>query len=194
MVTIDLSILTITEANEKIRECGQNGQNVEVINPDARHNIGVGLTDPINVTVKGSAGYFCGGLSHGATYNIEHNVGWAVGDNIYAGACIVGGNAGAIAGVGLRGGEVVIRGNMGSRAGQIMKSGTLLCGGDCAFMAGYMMYGGRIIILGDAAENVGQDMSSGDIFVGGSIESLGNDAEIVDMAPGDLESINEFFG
>jgi methylamine---glutamate N-methyltransferase subunit C len=192
MVTIDLSILTITEANEKIRECGQNGQNVEVINPDARHNIGVGLTDPINVTVKGSAGYFCGGLSHGATYNIEHNVGWAVGDNIYAGACIVGGNAGAIAGVGLRGGEVVIRGNMGSRAGQIMKSGTLLCGGDCAFMAGYMMYGGRIIILGDAAENVGQDMSSGDIFVGGSIESLGNDAEIVDMAPGDLESINEF--
>lgn len=192
MVTIDLSKLSITEANEKIRECGKNGQDVEVINPDARHNIGVGLTDPINVTIKGSAGYFCGGLSHGATYNIEHNVGWAVGDNIYAGACIVGGNAGAIAGVGIRGGHVVVRGNMGSRAGQIMKSGTLCCGGDCAFMAGYMMYGGRIIILGDAAENVGQDMSSGEIFVGGSIESLGNDAEIVDMAPGDLESINEF--
>jgi len=192
MVTIDLSKLNITEANEKIRECGQNGQDVEVINPDAKHNIGVGLTDPINVTVKGSAGYFCGGLSHGATYNIEHNVGWAVGDNIYAGTCIVGGNAGAIAGVGLRGGDVIIRGNMGSRAGQIMKSGTLLCGGDCAFMAGYMMYGGRIIILGDAAENVGQDMSSGDIFVGGKIESLGNDAEIVDMEPGELESINEF--
>lgn len=192
MVTIDLSKLSITEANEKIRECGQNGQDVEVVNPDAKHNIGVGLTDPINVTVKGSAGYFCGGLSHGATYKIEHNVGWAVGDNIYAGSCVVGGNAGAIAGVGLRGGEVVIRGNMGSRAGQIMKSGTLLCGGDAAFMAGYMMYGGRIIILGDAAEKVGQDMSGGEIFVGGEIESLGNDAEIVDMAPGDLESINEF--
>ena len=81
---------------------------------------------------------------------------------------------------------------MGSRAGQIMKAGTLFCGGDCAFMSGYMMYGGRIIILGDAAEKVGQDMSAGEIFVGGSIESLGNDAEIVDMAPGDLESINEF--
>lgn len=192
MVTIDLSKLNITEANEKIRECGRNGQDVEIINPDAKHNIGVGLIDPINVTVKGSAGYFCGGLSHGANYEIEHNVGWAVGDNIYAGACIVGGNAGAIAGVGLRGGEVVVRGNMGSRAGQVMKSGTLLCGGNCAFMAGYMMYGGRIIILGDAAEKVGQDMSAGEIFVGGKIESLGNDAEIVDMAPGDLESINEF--
>ena len=153
MVTLDLSKLTITECNEKIRECGQDGQDVEVINPDARHNIGVGLTDPINVTVKGSAGYFCGGLSHGATYNIEHNVGWAVGDNIYAGACIVGGNAGAIAGVGLRGGEVVVRGNMGSRAGQIMKSGTLLCGGDCAFMAGYINTTGAIDEISFAMES-----------------------------------------
>lgn len=191
-VTIDLSKLDITAANEKIRECGRNGQDVEVINPDARHNIGVGLVDPIKVRVKGSAGYFCGGLSDGAHYEIENNVGWAVGDNIYSGSVVVGGNAGAIAGVAIRGAEIVVRGNMGSRAGQVMKAGTLCCGGNAAFMAGYMMYGGRIIILGDAAEKVGQDMSAGEIFVGGNIESLGNDAEIVEMAPGDLESIQEF--
>ena len=123
MVTIDLNDFnSITEVNAKIRECGRNNQAVEIINPDARHNIGVGLVDPITVRVKGSAGYFCGGLTDGACFEIESNAGWAVGDNIYNGTVIVGGNAGAIAGVGLRGGEVVIRGNMGSRAGQVMKA------------------------------------------------------------------------
>ena len=192
MVTIDLSNISITDANEKIRACGREGQDVEVINPDARHNIGVGLVDPIKVRIKGSAGYFCGGLSDGAHYEIEHNAGWAVGDNIYSGSVVVGGNAGAIAGVAIRGAEIVVRGNMGSRAGQVMKAGTLCCGGNAAFMAGYMMYGGRIIILGDAAEKLGSDMSAGEIFVGGNIKSLGNDAMTVDMKPGEHEEIVAF--
>jgi len=192
MVTIDLSHSSITDANEKIRACGRDGQDVEIINPDARHNIGVGLVDPIRVRVNGSAGYFCGGLSDGAHYEIEHNAGWAVGDNIYTGSVVVGGNAGAIAGVAIRGAEIVVRGNMGSRAGQVMKAGTLCCGGNAAFMAGYMMYGGRIIVLGDGAAKVGQDMSAGEIFVGGKIESLGNDTMIVDMEASERDEIMEF--
>ncbi len=192
MVTIDLSKTSIRDANEKIRACGREAQDVEIINPDARHNIGVGLVDPITVRIKGSAGYFCGGLSDGAHYEIEHNAGWAVGDNIYSGSVVVGGNAGAIAGVAIRGAEIVIRGNMGSRAGQVMKAGTLCCGGNAAFMAGYMMYGGRIIVLGDAAEKVGSDMSAGEIFVGGKIKSLGADTMIVDMEPGEHDEIIAF--
>lgn len=192
MVTIDLSKLSITDANQQIRACGRDGQDVEVINPDARHNIGVGLVDPIKVSIKGSAGYFCGGLSDGAHYEIEHNAGWAVGDNIYSGSVVVGGNAGAIAGVAIRGAEIVVRGNMGSRAGQVMKAGTLCCGGNSAFMPGYMMYGGRIIILGDAAEKVGSDMSAGEIFVGGNIKSLGSDAIIVGMEASERDEIMEF--
>ena len=192
MVTIDLSQTDITDANTRIRDCGHSGQDVEIINPDARHNIGVGLVDPITVRVRGSAGYFCGGLSDSAHYEIEHNAGWAVGDNIYSGSVVVGGNAGAIAGVAIRGAEIVVRGNMGSRAGQVMKAGTLCSGGNAAFMAGYMMYGGRIIILGDAAAKVGQDMSAGEIFVGGKIESLGNDTMIVDMESHERDEIMEF--
>ncbi|MCP4388474.1 MAG: glutamate synthase, partial [Gammaproteobacteria bacterium] len=192
MVTIDLSQTDITDANTRIRDYGRDGQDVEVINPDARHNIGVGLVDPITVKVSGSAGYFCGGLSDSAHYEIEHNAGWAVGDNIYSGSVVVGGNAGAIAGVAIRGAEIVVRGNMGSRAGQVMKAGTLCCGGNAAFMAGYMMYGGRIIILGNGAAKVGQDMSAGEIFVGGKIESLGNDTMIVDMEASERDEIMEF--
>ncbi len=192
MVTIDLSKTSITDANAKIRSCGHEGHNVEIVNPDARHNIGVGLVDPIQVRIKGSAGYFCGGLSDGAHYEIEHNAGWAVGDNIYNGSIVVGGNAGAIAGVAIRGAEIVVRKNMGSRAGQVMKAGTLCCGGNAAFMAGYMMYGGRIIILGNAAEKLGSDMSAGEIFVGGKIASLGNDTKIVDMEGEERDQIMEF--
>ena len=192
MVTIDLSQLSIRDANKKIVACGKQGEDVEIINPDARHNIGVGLVDPIKVRIKGSAGYFCGGLSDGAHYEIEHNAGWAVGDNIYSGSVVVGGNAGAIAGVAIRGAEIVIRGNMGSRAGQVMKAGTLCCGGNAAFMAGYMMYGGRIIILGDAAEKLGSDMSAGEIFVGGKIKSLGSDTMIVDMDAEEHDEIMQF--
>ncbi|MED5391250.1 MAG: glutamate synthase-related protein, partial [Pseudomonadota bacterium] len=160
--------------------------------PDARHHIGVGLTDAITVHVDGSAGYFCAGLSDQAHFKIAHNVGWGVGDNMYSGSVVVGGNSGAIPGVAIRGAEIVIRGNMGSRAGQVMKAGTLCCAGNANFMAGYMMYGGRIIIVGDSGERVGEDMSAGEIFVGGQVQDLGSDAMIVDTESGEDEEIRAF--
>ena len=157
-----------------------------------QHHIGVGLVHPITVKVKGSAGYFCAGLSDAANFEVESNVGWGVGDNMYSGSVIVGGNAGAIPGVAIRGAEIVIRGNMGSRAGQVMKAGTLCCEGNANFMAGYMMYGGRIIILGDSGEKVGEDMSAGEIFVGGKVENLGSDAELTDIESAEIDDVMEF--
>ncbi len=192
MVTIDLAKLPVREANERIRGAGSAGEDVTVINPDARHHIGVGLTDPIHVHVKGSAGYFCAGLTDRATFEVDNNVGWGLGDNMYSGSVVVRGNAGAIAGVGIRGAELVVHGNIGSRAGQVMKEGTLACGGNANFMAGYMMYGGRIIILGDSGERVGEDMTGGTIFIGGNIPSLGSDAEQVDLESDEQDSIMEF--
>jgi glutamate synthase domain-containing protein 2/formylmethanofuran dehydrogenase subunit C len=187
--SIDLSLLSITEANELIRQCGMAGEDVEIINPDARHNIGVGLTHPINVRVKGSGGYFCAGLTDQAVFHIDQNVGWAVGDNMYSGTVYVGGNAGAIAGCAIRGADVVVRGNMGSRAGQVMKAGNLIAGGDASFMTGYMMYGGRIIVCGDAGEKLGQDMSGGEIFVGGKCGDLGADAMLADVGAAEIDEI-----
>ncbi len=192
MVTIDLGKTSVREGNEIIRQCGKDGEDVEVINPDARHHIGVGLIHPITVKVKGSAGYFCAGLSDAAHFEVESNVGWGVGDNMYSGSVIVGGNAGAIPGVAIRGADIVIRGNMGSRAGQVMKAGTLCCEGNANFMAGYMMYGGRIIILGDSGEKVGEDMSAGEIFVGGKVEDLGSDAELTDIDSAEIDEVKEF--
>ena len=71
MVEIDLAQLPVREANERIRAHGEAGEDVEVINPDARHHIGVGLTAPIRVRVRGSAGYFCAGLSDEARFEVD---------------------------------------------------------------------------------------------------------------------------
>jgi glutamate synthase domain-containing protein 2 len=192
MVTLDLARTSVREANETIREAGARGEDVEVLNPDARHHIGVGLTEAITVRVRGSAGYFCAGLTDGPRFEIDNNVGWGLADNMYRGRVVVGGNAGAIAGVAIRGAEIVIRGNMGSRAGQVMKAGTLCCLGNANFMAGYMMYGGRIIILGDSGESVGEDMTGGEIYVAGKVLSLGSDAELTDIAGDERDSVMEF--
>jgi len=192
MVAIDLAKIPVRQANERIRACGAKGEDVEVLNPDARHHIGVGLTDPITVRVRGSAGYFCAGLSDSAKFVVDNNVGWGLADNMYKGSVVVGGNAGAIAGVAIRGAEVVIRGNMGSRAGQVMKAGTLCCAGNANFMAGYMMYGGRIIILGESGERLGEDMSGGEIYLAGNLHSLGSDAKVTDISGEELDSIREF--
>jgi formylmethanofuran dehydrogenase subunit C len=192
MVTIDLAATPVREANEQMRAAATRNEDIEILNPDARHHIGVGLIAPVRVKVKGSAGYFCAGLSHGANFEIESNVGWGAGDSMYAGSVVIGGNAGAIAGVALRGGEVVVKGNIGSRAGQVMKAGTLLCCGNASFLAGYMMYGGRLIILGDSGERVGEDMSGGEVFVGGKVISLGADTKYADVTDQDLREIKTF--
>ena len=192
MVTLDLAQLPVREANQRIREAGARGDDIEVINPDARHHIGVGLIQQVNVHVRGSAGYFCAGLSDQAHFKVDNNAGWGVGDNMYSGSVVVGGNAGAIPGVAIRGAEIVIRGNMGSRAGQVMKAGTLCCAGNANFMAGYMMYGGRIIILGESGERVGEDMTAGEIYVAGRIGELGSDAKLTDIDSAELDDIRAF--
>lgn len=192
MVRIDLAQTTIRKVNEILRGFGATHQNAEIINPDAKHYIGVGLIAPIQVRVRGSAGYYCGGLCDGPHFRVDKNVSWGVGDNLLSGSIVVGGNASAIAGVGMRGGEIVVKGNVGSRAGQVMKKGTLCCAGNANFMAGYMMYGGRIIILGNSGEKVGEDMMGGEIYVGGRVDSLGNDAMLVEPSSTDVDSVMEF--
>lgn len=192
MASIDLAKVPVREANELLRRYGEQGEDVEILNPDARHHIGVGLVHPINVRIRGSAGYFCAGLTDKARFTVDNNVGWGLADNMLNGSVVVNGNASAIAGVAIRGAEVVVKGNVGSRAGQVMKEGTLLCCGNANFMAGYMMYGGRIIILGDSGDKVGQDMTGGTIYVGGKVVALGTDAKLIDLPAAEDDEIRAF--
>jgi glutamate synthase domain-containing protein 2 len=192
VASIDLAAVSVTDANRLLLEYGEAGEDVDIVDPDARHHIGVGLTFPITVRVHGSAGYFCAGLTDGPRVEVDGNVGWGLADNMYEGSVVVRGNAGAIAGVAIRGADVVVHGNIGSRAGQVMKAGTLCCGGNASFMAGYMMYGGRLVICGDSGEKVGQDIHGGTIYVGGDILSLGTDAMEAELEPGEQDDVLAF--
>jgi glutamate synthase domain-containing protein 2 len=192
VATIDLAVTSVTDANHLLLAYGEAGEDVEIVNPDARHHIGVGLTHAIGLAVHGSAGYFCAGLADGPRVVVEGNVGWGLADNMLGGSVVVRGNAGAIAGVAVRGAEVVVHGNIGSRAGQVMKEGTLCCAGNANFMAGYMMYGGRLVICGDSGEQVGQDIHGGTIYVGGAIHSLGTDAMEIDLESGEEDEVRAF--
>ncbi len=190
--TVDLAELSVRDANERIRQLGADGEDIEVVNPDARHHIGVGLVHPVTLRIRGSAGYFCGGLTDGPDIEVDANVGWGLADNMTSGSMVVHGNASAIAAVAIRGADVVVHGNIGSRAGQVMKEGTLCAGGNANFMAGYMLYGGRLIICGDSGAQVGQDMTGGTIYVGGKIDSLGTDAMLTDLDEGEADDLAEF--
>ena len=194
MVEIDASQFSLRELNTRIRQTAEQEDQILLLKPDARHNLAVGLTRAVHVTIRGSAGYFCAGLVDGPTVDVEGNVGWGFGDNLMNGVLRVEGNAGAVCGVGMRSGHILVRGNIGSRAGQVMKGGSIVCGGNAGYRVGSMMMGGTIVILGKACEALGEFIMDGEIYVGGEIASVGQDAVVTDLRDGDLEKVEQILG
>ncbi len=189
MVQIDASQLSLRQINTQIRQVAEQGDQIELVNPGARHNLAVGLTCPVHLIVRGSAGYFCAGLCDGPMVEVQGNVGWGFGDNLMDGSLRVEGNAGAVCGVAMRHGHILVRGDVGNRAGQVMKGGSIVCCGQAGFRTGSMMMGGTIIILGHASNELGEFMMDGEIYVAGRIASLGQDAVAVDMTVDDSQKV-----
>lgn len=79
MVQIDASDRCIREINTQIHQAAEEHDEIELLPPDARHNLAVGLTSQVELTIRGSVGYFCAGLRDGPTVHIEGNVGWGFG-------------------------------------------------------------------------------------------------------------------
>jgi glutamate synthase domain-containing protein 3 len=177
MINLDADKLSVTEINRALREAVTAGVEVEVLNPRARHHLGVGILGELQMTVRGSAGYFCGCLNEDVKLRVEGSVGWFSADNMMSGEFIVERNAGSCAAPGMRGGTLAVKGNMGSRPGQVMKGGAIIVGGNCGFMTGFMMIDGAIVVLGNAGDLVGHYMVGGAIYVGGKVESLGIDVK-----------------
>lgn len=177
MIKLDADKLSVTEINRALREAARSGEEATVLNPRARHHLGVGILGELQMTVRGSAGYFCGCLNEDVKLRVEGSVGWFSADNMMSGEFIVERNAGSCAAPGMRGGTLVVGGNMGSRPGQVMKGGAIIVGGNSGFMTGFMMIGGTIVVLGDVGDLVGHYMVGGAIYVGGKVESLGVDVK-----------------
>src|ERR1700730_8196591 len=184
---LDASALDTSAINRKIRELMQHGYGTIVIqNPGAKHSLGVGILNRLQLYFEGSLGYFGCGLIDGPNVRVKGRVGWSCAENMMAGTVVVEKNAGSSFGAGLRGGDLVCMGDVGGRIGIDMKGGTIIAGGRAGAFCGFMMQRGRMVILGDAGKNLGDSMYDGIIYVGGNIDSLGVDA--VDAEMSDLDA------
>lgn len=186
MKDIDCTDKTSRVINQEIRRHIQAGETeICVHHPQARHNLGVAVLQPVTLTITGSVGYYCGGLVDGPRIEVHGSCGWGLAESMLSGTVIVNQNAGNSAAASIRGGTIVVRGSASSRAGIAMKGGTLIVQGNSGYMTGFMMQKGTIIVCGDTAEALGDSMYEGRIFVGGRISDLGNDAVIAEITDQD---------
>lgn len=190
-IEIDANSKEPREINRTIKKAAKEYDRIIIKNPNAMHYMLAGLTDPIEVVIDGSAGYFAGTMINGAKVHITENAGWFPADNMTGGEVIIDGAAGDGVGQGIYDGTVVVRRNVGSRTGEIMKNGTIIVGGNSGFMSGLFMMGGRIIVLGDISDDAGESIIRGTIYVLGDIKSLGKNAKIEEINAEDKKELKE---
>ena len=91
MQTIDVEATGLREMNATLQaQNGSTNQTAwEVINAKGSHALAVGLDAPIDVTVKGSTGYYCGGMNKQATIRIHGSAGPGVAENMMSGSVII---------------------------------------------------------------------------------------------------------
>lgn len=190
MVTLSCATSSIREINQALRALPP-GAEVTITEPLGAHNLAVGLTKPLNITIDGNAGYYIGGLCDGPTITVRGSVGWGVGENLMSGSVRVTGNASESAAASAHGGRVFIDGNASSRAGISLKGGTLVVAGDVGHMSGFMAQAGTMLIGGDAGEALGDSLYETVIYVAGRLRSLGADTRVEDLTDEDLVRVKD---
>ena len=186
--SIDVEKLNCIEVNSKIKDLMKQGYGTIVLkNPGAKHSLGVGILNKLNLIIEGSLGYFGVGSIDGPVVRISGRVGWSCAENMMAGKVVIEKNAGSCFGAAIRGGDLICKGSVGARSGIDMKGGTIMIGGNAGAFTGFMMQRGRIVILGDVGPNLGDSLYDGTIFVGGKIVSLGADAVEAEMTDLDVD-------
>jgi glutamate synthase domain-containing protein 3 len=188
--TFDLAargLRALNEALHALRGAPTNATAWEIVNTKGAHAIAVGLDAPIDVTVRGTTGYYCGGMNKQATIRIDGSAGPGVAENMMSGTVIVEGDASQYAGATGRGGLLVIKGNASSRCGISMKGIDIVVHGNIGHMSAFMAQSGNLVVLGDAGDALGDSIYEARLFVRGKVESLGADCIAKEMRPEHLE-------
>ena len=163
----------------------------EIVNPRGSHAIAVGLDAPIEVNVKGSTGYYCGGMNKQATVHVHGSAGPGVAENMMSGTVVVEGDASQYAGATGRGGTLVIKGNASSRCGISMKGIDIIVHGNVGHMSAFMAQSGNLVVCGDAGDALGDSIYEARLFVRGTVKSLGADCVEKEMRPEHLELLRD---
>jgi glutamate synthase domain-containing protein 3 len=193
--TFDAADLTTRQINLELRWLiyEQGARDVTVLNPGAKHSIGVGILQRCRIRYEGSLGYFGLGLIDGPEITVTGRVGWSVCENMMSGVVVIEKNAGSLTGAAMRGGDLIIKGAVGARTGIDQKGGTIIVGGDAGTMTAFMMQRGRQIILGNVGNGLGDSMYDGTIYVAGKVKSLGIDCVEGEWTDADTELVERKF-
>ena len=185
MQTFDLEAEGLRALNVALQAQTQttNETHWEVINPRGSHAIAVGLDAPIEVNVKGSTGYYCGGMNKQATVHVHGCAGPGVAEKMMSGIVVIGGDASQYAGATGNGGTLIIKGNASSRCGISMKGIDIIVHGNIGHMSAFMAQSGNLVVCGDAGDALGDSLYEARIFVRGAVKSLGADCVEKEMRP-----------
>ncbi|MGI3169828.1 protein GlxC [Pseudooceanicola sp. C21-150M6] len=193
MQTMDMATIPLREVNTTLQaQTAETNQTSWVIeNPRGAHAVAVGLDAPIEVTVKGSTGYYSAGMNKQATVHIEGSAGPGVAENMMSGTVIIDGDASQYAGATGHGGLLVIKGNASSRCGISMKGIDIVVHGSIGHMSAFMAQKGNLVVLGDAGDALGDSLYEARLFVRGTVKSLGADCIEKEMRPEHLETLRD---
>ncbi|RWO94022.1 MAG: protein GlxC [Mesorhizobium sp.] len=185
----DLSEMPLRDLNQALHDLtsGSNETAWEVLHPKGSHSVAVGVDQPITIDVRGSVGYYCGGMNDGSTITVHGSAGPGVGENMMSGSITVKGDASQYAGATGRGGLLVIEGNASSRCGISMKGIDIVVHGNIGHMSAFMAQSGNLVVLGDAGDALGDSIYEARLFVRGKVESLGADCIAKEMRSEHLE-------
>jgi len=192
-MTLDVRALGVTAVNRALRAL-PDGADVVLTEVRGAHNLGVGLTNKIHITINGNTGYYAAGLCDGPDFTINGSVGWGAGENLMSGVVRVRGNASESTAATAHGGLVIIEGDASSRAAISLKGGNLAVAGDVGHMSAFMAQAGTVLVGGDAGDSLGDSLYEAVIYVGGTIRSLGADARTEDLTEADITKIRQMCG
>src|SRR5947208_3823646 len=170
----DAKDLTTRKINLELRWLldEQGVKDVTVLNPGAKHSLGVGILTRCKVTFDGSLGYFGCGVIDGPEIHITGRVGWSACENMMSGVVVIDSNAGSLTGAAMRGGDLLVKGKVGARTGIDQKGGTIVVLGTAGSMTGFMLQRCRRICCDDVAPGLGDSMYEGAIYVAAKVEAL----------------------
>jgi glutamate synthase domain-containing protein 3 len=190
-VVVDLAKTSRRELNQALHKIpeGSNETAWEVLNPQGSHAVAAGVDRPISVDVRGSVGYYCGGMNSNGTITVHGSAGPGVGENMMSGTIVVKGDASQYAGATGKGGLLVIEGNASSRCGISMKGIDIVVHGSIGHMSAFMAQSGTLVVLGDAGDALGDSIYEAKLFVRGTVKSLGADCVKKKMKPKHLQRL-----
>ena len=73
IMLLDLKKLKLRSVNEKLQNIDRkkNKRDFVISNPEGNHAVCAGLTDNIDVIIKGHVGYYCAGMNQNANITVK---------------------------------------------------------------------------------------------------------------------------